>query len=87
MARITHDEVVEIVGHHVLEDEQIVDIIETGADARQLTIAFERSVRGQSVAMDQTDPDAVVIHRLCQILNEVDLGPEPNGDQGAGSAT
>lgn len=84
MAGITHDEILEIVGHHVLDDEQIVQIIETGADARQLTIAFERTARGQSVALDQLDPDATTVHRLCQILNEVDLGPEPDADRGSG---
>ncbi len=75
MASLTRDQVVQIVGN--LEDERIVEIIATGANAEQLTEAFAWLSEDDYLGKTLGHPPAGVVAQLVDILQ----ADEPGWDE------
>jgi len=72
---LTRDRVVEIVGE--LEDDRILEIIETGATAEQLTEALAWLSEDEYLGQELQHPPSGVVARLVDILQ----ADEPDWDE------
>ena len=74
MAHLTHDEVIRIIGD--VPDERIVELIETGATASELTEAFMCLTAEDNQHGAPARPVGGIIARLIDILEADEPTPE-----------
>jgi hypothetical protein len=71
MSKLTREDVLNIVGHGLLDDHTIAELIATQATPPELTEAIERTALGEDTLGAETLRAASPkVHQLCEILAE-----------------
>lgn len=72
MPSLSHDQVLDIVGHNRLDDTVIAEIISTGATSTELLEALNRVSRGEEVGKETHHATGTTVAALCEILSTAD---------------